>query len=224
MADADVTLDYLLENIWIVGSPDTVAAKLAALRDQVGGFGTLLVIAHEGRPRTVWERSMTLLKHRIQQRLVQARGAGGGRYSARPRARLSGPRSGRPSSPSRPSPSSGCIMKANSFTRLAASSSSFMFSSRWMPFTTRKIWWPGREISLSGFGRDFHRPVVRADDHGILLDQPFRRLHADTRAALHVAGVVLAPQLAPAGVDEDGVAGLQLRDSASAAPARGPGR
>ncbi len=73
MADADVTLDYLLENIWIVGSPDTVAAKLAALRDQVGGFGTLLVIAHEGRPRTVWERSMTLLKHRVQQRLLQER-------------------------------------------------------------------------------------------------------------------------------------------------------
>jgi alkanesulfonate monooxygenase SsuD/methylene tetrahydromethanopterin reductase-like flavin-dependent oxidoreductase (luciferase family) len=71
MADADVTLDYLLDNIWIVGSPETVAAKLTALNDQVGGFGTLLVIAHEGRPRTVWERSMTLLKHRVQQRLLQ---------------------------------------------------------------------------------------------------------------------------------------------------------
>ncbi len=70
MPDSDVTLDYLLEHIWIVGSPDTVATKLAALRDEVGGFGTLLVIAHEGRPRTVWERSMTLLKHRVQQRLT----------------------------------------------------------------------------------------------------------------------------------------------------------
>jgi alkanesulfonate monooxygenase SsuD/methylene tetrahydromethanopterin reductase-like flavin-dependent oxidoreductase (luciferase family) len=32
MPDSDVTLNYLLDNIWIVGSPDTVAAKLAALR------------------------------------------------------------------------------------------------------------------------------------------------------------------------------------------------
>jgi len=71
MPDSEVTLDYLLDNIWIVGSPDTVAARLAALRDEVGGFGTLLVIAHEGRPRTTWERSMTLLRHRVQQRLAE---------------------------------------------------------------------------------------------------------------------------------------------------------
>jgi alkanesulfonate monooxygenase SsuD/methylene tetrahydromethanopterin reductase-like flavin-dependent oxidoreductase (luciferase family) len=69
MPDADITLDYLLEHIWIVGSPDTVTARLAELREEVGGFGTLLVIAHEGRPRTSWERSMTLLRHRILQRL-----------------------------------------------------------------------------------------------------------------------------------------------------------
>jgi alkanesulfonate monooxygenase SsuD/methylene tetrahydromethanopterin reductase-like flavin-dependent oxidoreductase (luciferase family) len=62
MPDSDVTLDYLLDQIWIVGGPDTVAARLAALRDQVGGFGTLLVIAHEGRPQAAWERSMTLLR------------------------------------------------------------------------------------------------------------------------------------------------------------------
>jgi alkanesulfonate monooxygenase SsuD/methylene tetrahydromethanopterin reductase-like flavin-dependent oxidoreductase (luciferase family) len=68
MPDSEVTLDYLLEHIWIVGSPDTVTARLAALHEEVGGFGTLLVIAHEGRPRTAWERSMTLLRHRVLQR------------------------------------------------------------------------------------------------------------------------------------------------------------
>jgi alkanesulfonate monooxygenase SsuD/methylene tetrahydromethanopterin reductase-like flavin-dependent oxidoreductase (luciferase family) len=71
MPDSEVTLDYLLEHIWIVGSPDTVTARLAALHEEVGGFGTLLVIAHEGRPRTAWERSMTLLRHRVQQRLPE---------------------------------------------------------------------------------------------------------------------------------------------------------
>jgi alkanesulfonate monooxygenase SsuD/methylene tetrahydromethanopterin reductase-like flavin-dependent oxidoreductase (luciferase family) len=71
MPDSEVTLDYLLEHIWIVGSPDTVTARLAALHEEVGGFGTLLVIAHEGRPRTAWERSMTLLRHRVLQRLPE---------------------------------------------------------------------------------------------------------------------------------------------------------
>jgi alkanesulfonate monooxygenase SsuD/methylene tetrahydromethanopterin reductase-like flavin-dependent oxidoreductase (luciferase family) len=66
MPDAEVTLDYLLDDIWIVGAPDTVAAKLAALSDAVGGFGTLLVIAHEWRPRAAWERSMALLQQSVR--------------------------------------------------------------------------------------------------------------------------------------------------------------
>src|SRR5205809_294944 len=70
MADADVTLSYLLDNIWIVGDPDTVAAKLANLRDEVGGFGALLVIAHEWRPQAAWERSMVLLREQVLPRLA----------------------------------------------------------------------------------------------------------------------------------------------------------
>ena len=69
MPDSGITLEYLLDNIWVVGDPDTVAAKLARLRDDVGGFGALLVIAHEGRPRTSWERSMTLLHDEVLPRL-----------------------------------------------------------------------------------------------------------------------------------------------------------
>jgi alkanesulfonate monooxygenase SsuD/methylene tetrahydromethanopterin reductase-like flavin-dependent oxidoreductase (luciferase family) len=70
MPDAEVTLEYLLDNIWIVGDPDTVAARLAALDDEVGGFGTLLVIAHEWRPRTAWERSMVLLREQVLPRVA----------------------------------------------------------------------------------------------------------------------------------------------------------
>jgi alkanesulfonate monooxygenase SsuD/methylene tetrahydromethanopterin reductase-like flavin-dependent oxidoreductase (luciferase family) len=72
MPDSDVTLDYLLDHTWIVGDPDTVTDKLARLRDEVGGFGTLLVIAHEGRPRGAWERSMTLLRTEVLPRLRRA--------------------------------------------------------------------------------------------------------------------------------------------------------
>src|SRR2546426_8567929 len=70
MPDSDVTLEYLLDNIWIVGDPDTVAAKLAKLRDEVGGFGALLVIAHEWRPQAAWERSMVLLREQVLPRLA----------------------------------------------------------------------------------------------------------------------------------------------------------
>jgi alkanesulfonate monooxygenase SsuD/methylene tetrahydromethanopterin reductase-like flavin-dependent oxidoreductase (luciferase family) len=72
MPDREVTLEYLLDNIWIVGDPDRVASRLNALADEVGGFGTLLVIAHEGRPQTAWERSMTLLRTEVLPKLQSA--------------------------------------------------------------------------------------------------------------------------------------------------------
>ena len=72
MPDADVTLEYLCENIWIVGSPETVARKVGQLFHEVGGFGTLLVIAHEWTPRGAWERSMRLLADDVLPRLNRA--------------------------------------------------------------------------------------------------------------------------------------------------------
>jgi alkanesulfonate monooxygenase SsuD/methylene tetrahydromethanopterin reductase-like flavin-dependent oxidoreductase (luciferase family) len=65
MPDGQVTLDYLCDHIWIVGSPRTVAKKIAALHETVGGFGMVLAIAHEWRPREAWERSMTLLSREV---------------------------------------------------------------------------------------------------------------------------------------------------------------
>ena len=69
MTDRDVTLEYLCDNIWIVGDPDTVAAKIRKLGADVGGFGTLLVIAHEWQPREAWERSMRLLHDEVLPRV-----------------------------------------------------------------------------------------------------------------------------------------------------------
>ena len=72
MPDPEVTLEYLCDNIWIVGSPETVARKLATLYQEVGGFGTLLVIAHEWTPRAAWEHSMRLLVEDVLPRLSRA--------------------------------------------------------------------------------------------------------------------------------------------------------
>jgi alkanesulfonate monooxygenase SsuD/methylene tetrahydromethanopterin reductase-like flavin-dependent oxidoreductase (luciferase family) len=69
MPDSEVSLEYLLENVWIVGDPDEVTEKLSTLAAAVGGFGMLLVIAHEWEPREPWVRSMSLLRGRVLPRL-----------------------------------------------------------------------------------------------------------------------------------------------------------
>src|SRR5262249_2865122 len=53
-----------------------------------------------------------------------------------------------------------------------------------------------RELWI-GIGRDLHRPVVGAEQHRVLADEPGRGLHADAGAGFHVARIVLAVELAP---------------------------
>jgi hypothetical protein len=43
--------------------------RIRALRDEVGDFGTLLVIGHEWEPREAWTRSMRLLVEDVLPRL-----------------------------------------------------------------------------------------------------------------------------------------------------------
>lgn len=69
MPDSEVSVEYLLDNIWIVGDPDDVTEKLNRLRHDVGEFGTLLVIAHEWEPKEPWVHSMTLLREQVLPRL-----------------------------------------------------------------------------------------------------------------------------------------------------------
>ncbi len=70
MADEDVTLDYMLDNLWIVGSPDTVAQKLAALYETVGGFGTLLWLTFDhSEDRPAYEKSVRLLSQEVMPKL-----------------------------------------------------------------------------------------------------------------------------------------------------------
>ena len=70
MPDSDVTLDYLLDNIWIVGDPDEVAAQLRKLHHDVGGFGVLLTMGHEWEPKEKGERSVELLAEEVMPRLA----------------------------------------------------------------------------------------------------------------------------------------------------------
>ncbi|MBI3326763.1 MAG: LLM class flavin-dependent oxidoreductase [Nitrospinae bacterium] len=64
--DRDVTPEYLLEHLWLVGSPKTVTEKLHQLYEAAGGFGTLLVLVYDHRESQAgWEKSTRLLAHQV---------------------------------------------------------------------------------------------------------------------------------------------------------------
>ena len=65
MPDSDVDIEYLVDNIFIVGSPEEVAGKIRRLYEEVGGFGVLLTMGHEWDPGGNWLKSMTLLKQAV---------------------------------------------------------------------------------------------------------------------------------------------------------------
>lgn len=69
MPDSDVTPDYMMDNLWIVGSPDDVVEQIKELYDSVGGFGVLLVMGHEWKPKDKWIRSMKLLTEEVMPKL-----------------------------------------------------------------------------------------------------------------------------------------------------------
>ncbi len=69
MADADVTPDYCLEELCIVGDADSVTEQLHALHGETGGFGTLLMIAHDWDDADKWRASMARLANEVVPRL-----------------------------------------------------------------------------------------------------------------------------------------------------------
>lgn len=65
MPDSEVTVEYLADQVWLVGDPDEVTSKLKQLQRDVGGFGSMLVIGHEWAPKDGWMQSMKLLKEKV---------------------------------------------------------------------------------------------------------------------------------------------------------------
>ena len=65
MPDDDIDLEYMVDNIWIVGSREEVSEKLRKLHSDIGGFGTLLAYSHEWEPRDKWIKSMTILAEEV---------------------------------------------------------------------------------------------------------------------------------------------------------------
>lgn len=69
--DADhLTLDFLADNWWVVGSPDTVADQLQEFMEATGGWGTTMVYGHDfiDDPGP-WRHSFELLANEVGPRI-----------------------------------------------------------------------------------------------------------------------------------------------------------
>jgi alkanesulfonate monooxygenase SsuD/methylene tetrahydromethanopterin reductase-like flavin-dependent oxidoreductase (luciferase family) len=73
--DVEVTVEYCAEHNWLIGSPETVAAKLEKVYDAMGGFGYLLLFCFDyaDNPEP-WRRSMELLATDVLPRVAHLTG------------------------------------------------------------------------------------------------------------------------------------------------------
>ena len=69
MPDDALNVEYMLDNIWLVGDPDEVARQVRQLYEDLGGFGVLLLMGHEWSPPGKWERSMNLFVNEVMPQL-----------------------------------------------------------------------------------------------------------------------------------------------------------
>ncbi|PKB70672.1 MAG: hypothetical protein BZY87_09085 [SAR202 cluster bacterium Io17-Chloro-G6] len=65
MADEDVDVDYMLENVWIVGDSSECAEKIHQTYEETGGFGVLLNTTQDPDDHTLVQRSQRLLMEHV---------------------------------------------------------------------------------------------------------------------------------------------------------------
>lgn len=69
MPNEAVDVDYMLENVWIVGDPAEVEDKIRALYETVGGFGTLLSVTADSDDASWDHESLRLLAEKVGPRI-----------------------------------------------------------------------------------------------------------------------------------------------------------
>jgi alkanesulfonate monooxygenase SsuD/methylene tetrahydromethanopterin reductase-like flavin-dependent oxidoreductase (luciferase family) len=71
LPDETITVDWLMDNLWLVGSPDDVARRIRELHGAVGGFGTVLQLIYDwGDQEECNRRSMALLANEVMPQLA----------------------------------------------------------------------------------------------------------------------------------------------------------
>ena len=74
MSDRDCNLDYFMDQVVIAGDSDEVANQILSLRESVGPFGTLVLIAHDWDDRAAWLHSLELFSNEVVPKLDRAIG------------------------------------------------------------------------------------------------------------------------------------------------------
>ena len=69
MTDAECNLDYFLDDVVIAGDPEEVSRQIIALRDRIGPFGTLVLVAHDWDDRGRCLRSLELFANEVVPRV-----------------------------------------------------------------------------------------------------------------------------------------------------------
>jgi alkanesulfonate monooxygenase SsuD/methylene tetrahydromethanopterin reductase-like flavin-dependent oxidoreductase (luciferase family) len=72
MPDDEVTLDFVLDELVVWGTPDKVADEILAFRERIGDFGTLLYAGKDWADRELARRSMVLMAERVMPRVNDA--------------------------------------------------------------------------------------------------------------------------------------------------------
>ncbi len=70
LPDEAVTVDYLMEHVWIVGDPAECADKIHRLHEESGGFGTLLAITTDSDDASWDHESLRLLMEDVAPRVA----------------------------------------------------------------------------------------------------------------------------------------------------------
>ena len=70
MPDEAVTVDYLMENLWIVGDPSECADKIQQIYEESGGFGALLTITTDSDDAGWDHESLRLLMEKVAPRVA----------------------------------------------------------------------------------------------------------------------------------------------------------
>ena len=65
MPDEDVNVEYLMDNVWIVGDPQECADKIRSIYGEVGGFGTLLTVTQDPDNHRWQQECLELLKNEV---------------------------------------------------------------------------------------------------------------------------------------------------------------
>jgi len=70
MPDEAVTVDYLMENVWIIGDPSECADTIQQIYEESGGFGSLLTITTDSDDAGWDHESLRLLMEQVAPRVA----------------------------------------------------------------------------------------------------------------------------------------------------------